>query len=269
MAKNKDLWAIGDTHGVYLQLLTLLDRVEARSPDGAEIVFLGDYVDRGPRSLDVVRLMMAGPRRKVDEWVYLRGNHEQMMLDAIAERATQGDANHWLGNGGIATINSFTGRHYEEGHKRLTLPPIWFEKDDGSLDLHKIEAAVPRDIAEWTGRLPYYHRTENHFFAHAGAERGLSAEEQEPYSLLWMRHWEIDPEQYSIHGVKHKLDAPEPFEWHVVYGHTPRREPLLLAESSGLDTGAVFGWGLTAARFDRNVKAGPTEVLVQETPRYY
>lgn len=267
---TRDLWAIGDIHGCYDELLILLDTIESKSPRGAEIVFLGDYVDRGPKSLEVLRFLMAGAQRTQDKWIYLRGNHEQLMLDAIANNAVVSDCDFWLDNGGDATVNSFTGRDYKATNHRLVEPPYWFERQDGRIDPHKIESSVPEDIVAWARTLPYYHKTENHLFAHAGAERGLSAEEQDPYMLMWMRNWEIDPESYTIHGAKYQLDAPEVFDWHVVYGHTPRRDgPYLLEESSGLDTGAVYGHGLTGARFDRHLKAGPVQVHTIPTPNYY
>ena len=105
----KWLYAIGDIHGCYDQLVTLLDKIEMHA-DGAPFtcVVLGDYVDRGPQSRDVVehvkRLCAAG--KKNGRYIAIRGNHEQLMIDACG--ALDGDAMaHWYENGGDATIESY------------------------------------------------------------------------------------------------------------------------------------------------------------------
>jgi serine/threonine protein phosphatase 1 len=269
---KKDLWAIGDIHGCFDELQTLLDQIETKSPNGAEVVFLADYIDRGPKSSEVVRFLMGEPRRPQDIYVKLRGNHEQLLLKAIAPNSTLDEIDHWLDNGGDATINSFFGHDYTVSWPTLYREPFWYQKANkyGGYDPDPsiVRASIPADVVAWLNKLPYYHQTENHLFAHAGAQKGVKAEDQDPYHLMWMRKWEL-ADQYRLHGVMYATEQSPDWEWHVVYGHTPRKEPYLLRHCSGLDTGAVYGNGLTAGKFDRKAKmSGPIEIVTIPTRKY-
>src|SRR5438128_2213187 len=97
-------YAIGDIHGCYQKLTRLLDRCIAHC-GAAEphFVFIGDYVDRGPNSREVVDLLIAVQAEAPDWTVCLRGNHEQMLIDACEN----GDEMLWLFNGGGATLESY------------------------------------------------------------------------------------------------------------------------------------------------------------------
>src|SRR4051794_19371788 len=99
-------FAIGDIHGCHEQLLQMLETLEAFY-SGGRIVFLGDYIDRGPDSRSVVERVMAGPTKPDWEWIALKGNHEAMMVAAV------GAGDHvagWLENGGVETIESYNGQ---------------------------------------------------------------------------------------------------------------------------------------------------------------
>lgn len=164
------LFAIGDIHGCYRLLLKVLSEIEARSHSPNTIVFLGDYIDRGPQSREVIELLMAGPKREGDAWICLRGNHEQMMLECLGGRTHM---DWWLDNGGEATVKSFGG-------------------------------TVPREVIDWSASLPVYHETPTHFFVHAGIRPGLSLKLQEEEVMLWIRDAFLDDDRdhgkHIVHG---------------------------------------------------------------------
>lgn len=220
------LFGIGDVHGCYDLLIKALDWIEAQAPDGAEVVFVGDIVDRGPKSREVVELLMRGPRRLQDVWQPIMGNHEVMMLLAFDDRRMW-DVHHWLINGGEATLASY--------EKTNAKGPVDFK-------------AVPAAHIEWIRSLPVFHETKNHWFVHAGLYPDTNPRNEDREVLLWSRKW---------------WDAGYgSYERHVVFGHTPFRQgPLLLPHCTGLDTGACFGYALTVAEFDRNSASGPIRTM--------
>lgn len=210
------IYAIGDIHGCYDQLLVLLAKIKSHA--GAQpyrAVFLGDYVDRGPKSREVVnqvRGLVTGSGG-FGKWTALRGNHEEIMATTLAGL----DRHWWVSNGGGATIKSYEG----------------------------YEADMERD-AKWLNSLPTCLETENHFFVHAGCSPRYSLADQPDEVKLWIRNWE---------------DEGHNFGKHVVYGHTPSSQPLLLNHSSGLDTGACYWGTLTCGVFDESKASGPIEIL--------
>src|SRR5215204_6063273 len=83
-------YAIGDIHGSYTKLRNLLDRcTEHRGATEYRIVFLGDYIDRGPGSQQVVELLINTQSRAPDRVTCLRGNHEDMLLNAVHSRRVE------------------------------------------------------------------------------------------------------------------------------------------------------------------------------------
>ncbi|NLS06820.1 serine/threonine protein phosphatase [Rhizobium sp. P32RR-XVIII] len=151
-------FAVGDIHGCLEPLREMLDRIGGRA-HGGTVVFLGDYVDRGPDSKGVVDLLMSGPGSGSWRWICLMGNHEDMML-----RAYGSDEEYiwWLENGGFQTELSYGGR-VAFGH------------------------------LVWAGKLPLMHVDDHRIFVHAGVvpERALNM--QRPDDLLWLRV----PDDYS------------------------------------------------------------------------
>jgi serine/threonine protein phosphatase 1 len=223
------LYAIGDIHGELGKLERLLDGLPLERGD--RLVFLGDYVDRGPDSAAVVSRLLE-LRRRVD-CVFLLGNHESMFLDFLGWKGAAyfgGDA--FLLNGGDRTLASygFFGERSERS-KEFDLPPAH---------------------AEFYRGLRLFHHEGDYLFVHAGlGPRGLQSGDlgyalrvSRPEDLLWNR---------TTHDLPHNLGVT------VVYGHTPSRdfavrwnEPF----SIGIDTGAAYGGPLTALRL-------PDEAILQ------
>jgi serine/threonine protein phosphatase 1 len=150
---NGRLLAIGDIHGCLSQLCTLLDQVAPTTHD--QLVFLGDYVDRGPDSAGVVETLLE-LRARLPHTVFLRGNHEQMLLDVLGGD----DPAIFLINGGEQTIASY--------RKRGGWPP-------------------PAAHQDFYRNLTYSFETEKFIFVHAGLRPGTPLARQHPADLLWIR----------------------------------------------------------------------------------
>ena len=222
------LYAIGDIHGELGKLERLIDTI--RPVAGDRLVFLGDYVDRGPESAAVVARLIALAREV--SCVFLLGNHESMFLDFLGWKGAVyfgGDA--FLLNGGDRTLASY-------GYFGERARSAGFE--------------LPPAHAEFYRGLRLFHAEGDYLFVHAGlGPRGLQSGDPDyalrvsrPEDLLWNR---------STADLPHTLGRT------VIYGHTPGRdfavrwnEPF----SIGIDTGAVYGGPLTAIRL-------PDESIVQ------
>jgi serine/threonine protein phosphatase 1 len=170
MNLHMGLFAIGDIHGRFDLLRKALVEIDARSGSANTVVFLGDYIDRGYQSREVVNTLMAGPKRVGDRWICLKGNHEQMMLDTFRKPL---HPDWWLNNGGEATMESFRG-------------------------------TIPEDVLRWIEHLPLCHQTERFFFVHAGIRPGLALEMQDPETMLWIRDVFLndnrDHGKHIVHG---------------------------------------------------------------------
>jgi len=151
-------FAIGDIHGCIDPLKRLLANIAAYA-SGGTVVFLGDYVDRGPDSRSVVERLISGPPSSSWKWIALKGNHEDMM---VGVHAGQCDQSWWLANGGLKTIQSY-------------------------------ENDIPEWHLEWAHSLPLMHMDEHRIFVHAGVREGAYLEDQTPKDLLWTRV----PDDYS------------------------------------------------------------------------
>jgi serine/threonine protein phosphatase 1 len=215
------LYAVGDIHGELAELDGLLGRLPLGPGD--RLVFLGDYVDRGPESAGVVARLIELSRRQ--DCVFLLGNHESMFLDFLGWRGPAwfgGDA--FLMNGGDRTLASYG---------------YFAEKDpDGApFELPPAHARFFRDL-----RL--HHQEGDYLFVHAGlGAKGLQ-EGDLPYALRRSR-----PE--DLLWSRTTCDAPHRLGVTVVYGHTPREDLGVrwnVPFSIGIDTGAVYGGPLTAIR---------------------
>jgi len=189
--------AVGDIHGCAKTLEALLKTISDFKD--RQFVFIGDYIDRGPDSKGVVDQLLEFS--KTQDCIMLRGNHEQMMLDAHET----GDMRLWISNGGQATLKS-----YNAPFNKLDLPGPHFH---------------------FYRNTHLFYNTDQYFFAHAGAPPDLTIKQAvnspETYeSFLWSRS---------------HLDARNlAWEKKVVFGHTPRPEPIVKGPMIGIDTGCVY-----------------------------
>ncbi|MEE7476987.1 metallophosphoesterase family protein [Methylobacterium hispanicum] len=151
-------YAVGDIHGCADLLDALLERVEAHAAGRARtLVFLGDYIDRGPDSARVIETLRRLQWREPEAVVCLMGNHEAMLLRSLRE---PGAEEHWLLNGGLATLGAFG---VEEA------------------------AALPRDVLDWIEALPTVHGDARRWYVHAGFHPSAPAPDPDPHNRLWIR----------------------------------------------------------------------------------
>jgi serine/threonine protein phosphatase 1 len=201
------IFAIGDIHGCYDPLIQLLGAIPIDwSRD--RLIFMGDYIDRGPQSFEVVQHLVELQQRQPGT-VFLKGNHEQMLLDYLAGRDRLTSLDKY--NGGQQTLDSYL-RH-AGGPGRYPIP-----------DAH----------LRFFDSLRLMFETEKYIFVHAGLRKGLPMERQRPEDLLWIRESFIDNRQS--------------FGKRVIFGHTPFDEPRVEPNKIGIDTGAVFGNKLTCVQ---------------------
>jgi serine/threonine protein phosphatase 1 len=225
-------YVIGDIHGRF----DLLQRAEAeiaRHAGGSahKIICLGDYVDRGPQSAQVLEHLIAAERER--GVVCLKGNHEVMMLEACKDRGQALDR--WLTYGGDATLASY---------------------GLGGLADKDFEA-IPASHLAWIDGLSAIAFDTHRVYVHAGLMPDVAFDNQDEDTLLWIR------EKF----LRAKADR-FPDGKHIVHGHTPSwagktdmSTPELLPHRTNLDTGAYTTGVLTIGVFDTAIPGGPIETI--------
>ena len=215
------LYAIGDIHGESERLSELLEVLPLGADD--ELVFLGDYVDRGPDSRGVIEILL--DLEKKVRCTFLLGNHESMLLDFLGwtdRRYMGGEA--FLANGGERTLASYGYREsLRKARRRVRLPKT---HEDFLLGL----------------RLHYH--VGDYLFVHAGVGANRSSESDAGEAVMQSSAREVLWNRITGH-VEHGLGVT------VVYGHTAQEDFQVcwnLPYSIGIDTGVVYGGPLTAIR---------------------
>jgi serine/threonine protein phosphatase 1 len=225
-AEGQVVFAVGDIHGRSDLLAALLEEI-ARDPastDGrATVVFVGDYIDRGSDSRGVVDQLLAFGQRGLGESVFLRGNHDQALLDFLTEPAT---GSVWLSIGGGDTLAS-----YGVAPPRPSAAASEWEQASRAL----AEALPPPHRAFMTDlRLTW--RSGDYLFVHAGVRPDRPLEKQSAKDLLWIR--------------QAFLNDKRSLSWTVVHGHTPAEAVHADLRRIGIDTGAYATDVLTAVRLE-------------------
>jgi serine/threonine protein phosphatase 1 len=198
-------YVIGDIHGCLEELAHLIEGLPLEPGD--RLVFLGDYVDRGPDSRGVLTYILNLQKRDELELICLKGNHEDMFMAYLGLPGQHGDM--FLYNGGLATLYS-----YGVKPKQVSA--------DGIL------AEIAAEHIEFLKSLKRYFVMEPFIFVHAGIHPLKPLEQQTDTDLLWIRN------EFISH--------PHRLPYTVVFGHTPRNSVLFdLPYKIGLDTGLVYG----------------------------
>lgn len=166
-------FAIGDIHGAGALVPKLLDQIESYGPEPHPIVFLGDYVDRGDRSADTLRLLYELSQSDDRPLLFLRGNHEQMLLDFLDAPAVSGPF--WLSVGGRQTLASFG----------LAGDGAYMSAKELHTLRDRFRSALGPDLENWLRNLRLYWRNGNVFVSHSGTDPTRRIDEQTPETLLW------------------------------------------------------------------------------------
>jgi serine/threonine protein phosphatase 1 len=232
---DQRVYCIGDIHGRgdLLQQLHGMILADAADFQGRKTaVYLGDYIDRGEQSRQVIDRLLDEPLKGFDS-VYLRGNHEQAMLDFMSDPKA---VINWLRFGGRETLTSY-------GIKLAHIPRL---RDVIPL-AEQLERALPESHREFLNSCESSWRCGSYYFVHAGIRPGVALERQVIEDQLWIREKFLSSR--DDHGAV------------VVHGHSISTTVEMKPNRIGIDTGAFATGVLTCL-----VLEGSTQRLLQTGP---
>lgn len=214
------VFVVGDIHGCYDLLVSLLKRIRLYAetePRRNILIFLGDYVDRGPQSKAVMDLLT---RFHQPDWdvVMLRGNHEQAVLDFLADAQFY---RIWREFGAAETLLSYG------------VKPPRFDDDNFVEVQREFASKCPPEHINFLNTLPYSYVVGDYMFVHAGVRPGIALDRQMPEDLMRIR------DDFLL--------SEERLAKIIVHGHTPVDRPVRNSVRIGIDTGAYATGRLTAA----------------------
>lgn len=214
------LYAVGDVHGradLLRQVFSRIDKHRAEFPMSQTVeIFLGDYVDRGPSSREVIEELIA--RRARTDTVCLKGNHEVYALEFLKTPDLLDDWRHY---GGLNTLLSYG--------LKPTGAPSRTERADLAAAFAR---ALPDSHRQFLEALQLSYTCGDYFFVHAGVRPGIPLAEQREDDLLWIREDFIFYERNFDDKI-------------IVHGHTPVLEPEVRSNRINIDTGAYATGRLT------------------------
>jgi len=221
------VYAIGDIHGQLGMLEDALAMVDADGGSNAHVVFLGDYVDRGPSSRGVMDTLIVGMAAGRN-WTPLKGNHDRM-FQWFMEDVPRHDSHllvgyHWFHDrlGGVETMASYGVRFGDQTRLK---------------DVHaRAKDVVPQSHVDFLNTLALTHETDDLFFAHAGIRPGVPLSDQTEEDLVWIRQ-----EFHDYNGPHPKV---------IVHGHTPVPQATDYGNRINLDSGAGYNKPLSSAVFE-------------------
>lgn len=221
---GRRVYAVGDIHGRCDLLAGILERIDAdiaaAGRTQAEIVFLGDYIDRGGQTAAVVDMLIALTARH--RTVFLKGNHEALLLRVLSEPSW---LERWAEIGGLPTLVSYG-----------VCPPVHRAASDAARLVRALKDAVPLAHRVFYAALRPVYVAGDFLFVHAGIDPRRPWDDQVEHDLLTIRH--------------RFLSCPALFPKLVVHGHTPVPAPECRANRIAIDTGAYATGRLTAVRIE-------------------
>jgi serine/threonine protein phosphatase 1 len=216
------IYAIGDIHGCYEQLRNLERKIvlDGEGIAGEKwLIYLGDYIDRGPASANVIDHLMA-PAPAGFKRMCIAGNHEDVIVNFIDSDCRD---NGWLSFGGVETLASYGLYGETSNAKRLA---------------QKIASYIPGEHIEFLRSLPEMISVPGYCFVHAGIDPGIAESEQSSKTLLWSR-----PNDFAWENAKTASV--------VVHGHTPVPEVEITPCRVNVDTGAYSSGNLSAIKISK------------------
>jgi serine/threonine protein phosphatase 1 len=216
---GKRMYCIGDIHGradLLEQLHTLIE-ADAAPFDGAkQLLYLGDYIDRGDESRQVIDILLSQSLAGF-EYIYLLGNHEHALLDFLIDPEAMSG---WLTWGGRETLASYGIQAGLSSSKS----ELWIVRDT-------LERATPASHLNFFENCLLSHTEGNYYFVHAGIRPGVALEKQDFQDQLWIR------DAFLSSGANHGAV--------IVHGHSITEQVELLPNRIGIDTGAYSSGVLT------------------------
>lgn len=218
------IYAVGDIHGRADLLDGVFKRIDAdlaTNPYSLSIeVFLGDYIDRGPDSREVIERLVE--RNRTYRAVFLKGNHETFLTGFVANPSILTD---WRSIGGLQTLMSYG-----------IVPKINQSADTHAGLAASFDQVLPDSHREFFGHLSTSFTCGDFFFVHAGVRPGIPLPKQCEEDLLWIRR------DFLLHE--------EEFSKIIVHGHTPVLEPEIRPNRINIDTGAYATGRLTCLKLE-------------------
>lgn len=220
-APSKPVYAIGDIHGRCDLLECLIQKIIQHAGDEAsELIFLGDYVDRGPQSRDVIEYLTSSETLTRFDCTFLMGNHEATMLQFLDD---PGVGSSWATYGGFETLLSYGVRT----PSLQNTPAMWQHAST------QLKTALPQRHLLFLKELKLFAQRGDYLFVHAGVDPEKPFEDQGEAEFLWIRDA--------------FMSSTRSHPWRVVHGHTPEPHPYQDARRIGVDTGAYQTGVLSAA----------------------
>jgi serine/threonine protein phosphatase 1 len=214
------VYAIGDIHGRLDLLIDLHQRIAEDSRGDAlanQVIYLGDYIDRGPSSRKVLETLMEGGPAGMAA-THLQGNHEAMLLQFLQDSSVGPE---WIVYGGLATLLSYG-----------VSPKSLGNSEENMLSIQRdLSERLPVTHRKFLENLPRESAIGDYFFVHAGVRPGISLDQQKASDLIWIREEFLESEEF--HG---KI---------IVHGHSYKTEPEVRPNRIGIDTGAYATGRLT------------------------
>lgn len=221
------VYAIGDVHGCIDQLKALLIKIVAHQKNApcerSKIIFLGDYVDRGPANKEVIDYLISFSQSEADV-VFLKGNHDQRFEGFYKTPCNVGDE--FMRWGGGPTLRDY-GIVPHHGERFTSLG-------------ERLNKNLPASHRKFLENLEHFHVEGDYFFCHAGVRPGVELLDQKPQDLMWIRD--------------DFLRATEPYEKIIVHGHTMCETPELMPNRINIDTGCYNSGCLTALVLEQSEK---------------
>jgi serine/threonine protein phosphatase 1 len=214
------IYVIPDIHGQYEQLNVILKRIlPLRKSDGGKdiLIFLGDYIDRHSDSHLVIDKLIEVQQKYPNQTIFLLGNHEQLLLNALDNSEDSTAYRLWMANGGEHTLSGYC--------DRKGMP-----QDNPYMITHKrIKDFIPKEHVNFMRNLIPYYEFENYTFVHAGCDPVINVALQKKDVLIWDRG-------LFKFCLKWDKKHPHPWEKTVVSGHSALGEmPFIFDKYMMLD----------------------------------
>ena len=222
-----NIYAIGDIHGCLKQLISLQEKIFSHSSfkkDNDLLLYLGDYIDRGPNSIDVINHVLKLQKEGIKS-IFLMGNHEQFMIDFLFNKIN--NLSNWLMNGADKTFKSYD------------IEVVEFIKDgfeDQNIDkLRKVLLEkLGQDHINFFSNLKLTFSADKYLFVHAGIDPKKKFQDQTKKDYLWSRSDDFFHKDFKAEKI-------------IVHGHTPEKNVVNFPNRINIDTGCYFSGKLSCA----------------------